>query len=398
MDTIKLKPWMVSLLCLMIALPLVAQSSISGVPTTSNDLLDPSRVDEACGDSIGEDADEGDDNDTDEGNAAQNQTEDDDTAPPDDDDNPDEDTDTDEDTDSDEDTDTDEDTDEDTDTDEDGEESDDISGTEFMEYVDQNSDNFATWAEIDDLMNELGGWDTDAERTVAMEEFQIADENNDSKLNTTELEVWLSSSALADDDDDDGNDGFIPCERRVHRVEHMIMGGLNIIGHMIGGSFMMLSAILTFNSDVLRKRKRLHRIAGYTFITGGALIGISAVSMTVLFPHRFEPFLRFTNILWGGLLLVAITIAFRAAVQKKFKIHRAWMIRAYLVAAGPSFHRWFFLLGFGVDSDVGDFFVSLAALIVGELIIRNIGLTTLRDMIQLRGGESKETQSVEAMS
>lgn len=178
----------------------------------------------------------------------------------------------------------------------------------------------------------------------------------------------------------------------------MIMGGLNIIGHMIGGSFMMLSAMLTFNSNVLRKQKRIHRIAGYTFITGGALVGISAVSMTVLFPHRFEAFLRFTNILWGGLLLVAITIAFRAAVQKKFKIHRAWMIRAYLVAAGPSFHRWFFLLGFEVDSDVGDFFVSLGALIVGELIIRNIGLTTLRDMIQLRGGEPKETTTVEATS
>ena len=381
MDTIKLKPWMVSLLCLMIALPLVAQSSISGVPTTSNDLLDPSRVEEACGGSIGEDADEGDDNDTDDGNAAQNQTDDDEAVPPDDDDDPEEDTDSDEDT----------------DTDEDGGGGDEISGAEFMEWVDQNSDNFATWAEIDDLMNELGGWDTDAERNVAMEEFQIADENNDSKLNTTELGVWLSSSALADDDDD-GNDGFIPCERRVHRVEHMIMGGLNIIGHMIGGSFMMLSAMLTFNSNVLRKRKRLHRIAGYTFITGGALIGISAVSMTVLFPHRFEPFLRFTNILWGGLLLVAITIAFRAAVKKKFKIHRAWMIRAYLVAAGPSFHRWFFLFGFEVDSDVGDFFVSLGALIVGELIIRNIGLTTLRDMIQLRGSEPKEIQSVEAMS
>ena len=386
MDAIKLKPWMVSLLCLMIALPLVAQSSLSGVPTTSNDLLDPSRVDEACGDSLDEDADEGDDNDPDEGNSTQNQTDDDEAAPPDDD--------VDEDTDSDEDTDTDADT----DTDDDDAEGDEISGAEFMEYVDQNSDNFATWAEIDDLINELGGWDTDAERTAALEAFQIADENNDSKLNTTELGVWLSSSALADDDDEDGNDGFIPCERRVHRVEHMIMGGLNIIGHMIGGSFMMLSAMLTFNSNVLRKRKRLHRIAGYTFITGGALVGISAVSMTVLFPHRFEAFLRFTNILWGGLLLVAITIAFRAAVQKKFKIHRAWMIRAYLVAAGPSFHRWFFLLGFEVDSDVGDFFVSLGALIVGELIIRNIGLTTLRDMIQLRGGEPKETTTVEATS
>ena len=364
MDAIKLKPWMVSLLCLMIALPLVAQSSLSGVPTTSNDLLDPSRVDEACGDSLDEDADEGDDNDTDEGNATQNQTDDDEAVPPDDDDA----------------------------------EGDEISGAEFMEYVDQNSDNFATWAEIDDLINELGGWDTDAERTAAQEAFQIADENNDSKLNTTELGVWLSSSAFADDDDNDGNDGLIPCERRVHRVEHMIVGGLNIIGHMIGGSFMMLSAILTFNSNVLRKQRRLHRIAGYTFITGGVLVGISAVSMTVLFPHRFEPFLRFTNILWGGLLLVAITIAFRAAVQKKFKIHRAWMIRAYLVAAGPSFHRWFYLLGLGVDSDFGDFFVSLGALLVGELIIRNIGLTTLRDMIQLRGGEPKETTTVEATS
>ena len=385
MDAIKLKPWMVSLLCLMIALPLVAQSSLSGVPTTSNDLLDPSRVDEACGVSAGEDEDEDADSDTDGEGTTQNQTDDDEAALPDDDDDVDEDTDSDEDTD----------TDADTDTDDDDAEGDDISGAEFMEYVDQNSDNFATWAEIDDLMNELGGWDTDAERTAAQEEFQIADENNDSKLNTTELGVWLSSSALADDDDEDGNDGFIPCERRVHRVEHMIMGGLNIIGHMIGGSFMMLSAMLTFNSNVLRKQKRIHRIAGYTFITGGALVGISAVSMTVLFPHRFEAFLRFTNILWGGLLLVAITIAFRAAVQKKFKIHRAWMIRAYLVAAGPSFHRWFFLLGFGVDSDVGDFFVSLGALIVGELIIRNIGLTTLRDMIQLRGGEPKETTTVE---
>lgn len=382
MNMIKLKPWMVSLLCLMIALPLVAQSSLSGVPTTSNDLLDPSRVDEACGASSNEDADEDADNETNEGNATQNQTDDDEAVPPDDD--------VDEDTDSDEDTDT--------DTDDDDAEGDEISGAEFMEYVDQNSDNFATWAEIDDLVNELGGWDTDAERTAAQLEFQIADENNDSKLNTTELGVWLSSSAFADDDDNDGNDGLIPCERRVHRVEHMIVGGLNIIGHMIGGSFMMLSAILTFNSNVLRKQRRLHRIAGYTFITGGVLVGISAVSMTVLFPHRFEPFLRFTNILWGGLLLVAITIAFRAAVQKKFKIHRAWMIRAYLVAAGPSFHRWFYLLGLGVDSDFGDFFVSLGALLVGELIIRNIGLTTLRDMIQLRGGEPKETTTVEATS
>lgn len=376
---IKLKPWMVSLLCLMIALPLVAQSSLSGVPTTSNDLLDPSRVDEACGASSNEDADEDADNETNEGNSPQNHTEDDEALPPDDDDNEDEESDSDDD-----------------DTEGDG-----ISDAGFMEWVDQNSDNFVTWTELDEfIINEVGGWDTDAERSVALEQFRTADENNDEKLNITELGVWLSSSEL-NDDDDDSDRGFIPCERRVHRVENKIAGGLNIIGHMIGGSFMMLSAILTFNSNVLRNQKQLHRIAGYTFITGGALVGISSVSMTVLFPQRFVSegsFLIFTNLLWGGLLLVAITIAFRAAVQKKFKIHRAWMIRAYLVAAGPSFHRWFFLLGIGIDSDLGDFFVSLGALIVGELIIRKIGISTLREMIQLRGVETNQTPTGEATS
>lgn len=43
----KLKPWMVSVLCLIIALPLVANSAFSA-PITTADLIDPHRVDADC--------------------------------------------------------------------------------------------------------------------------------------------------------------------------------------------------------------------------------------------------------------------------------------------------------------------------------------------------------------
>ena len=90
------------------------------------------------------------------------------------------------------------------------------------------------------------------------------------------------------------DEGFtLECRDRVHRVDNKLHGGLNIVGHMVGGSLLMLSAPITFNSNVLRNRKRLHRAAGYTFIVGGVIVGVAAILMTVIFPHRFYPFTRF---------------------------------------------------------------------------------------------------------
>jgi len=73
------------------------------------------------------------------------------------------------------------------------------------------------------------------------------------------------------------------CGDRLHRTEHAFNGGWTLLGHMIGGSLLMFSAPITFNSNILKKRKKLHRKAGYAFIFGGIIIGISAFSMIVIF-------------------------------------------------------------------------------------------------------------------
>ena len=101
------------------------------------------------------------------------------------------------------------------------------------------------------------------------------------------------------------------CDDRTHRSEHPIFG-VSLIIHMIGGSMMMLSAIINFNSDILRKKRRLHRFSGYNFILGGIIAGSSAIIMTLFSPERFSSFNAFTNLLWGSLLLLYPLLAFRA--------------------------------------------------------------------------------------
>lgn len=173
------------------------------------------------------------------------------------------------------------------------------------------------------------------------------------------------------------------CADRLHRTANPLRGGWTMIGHMVGGSLMMLSAPITFNSRILKKRKRIHRICGSAFILGGVIVGGTAILMTVFYPSRFDPFNVFTNLLWGGIMFGAPLFALKSAKNKKFKAHRAWMIRGYAAAAGPAFHRWFFFL----TPIIGDFGVSLGVFLVGEMIIRNVGLSTLQEMISIKSKE-----------
>lgn len=166
------------------------------------------------------------------------------------------------------------------------------------------------------------------------------------------------------------DEGFTgECEDRTHRSDHPIFG-VSLIIHMAAGSMMMLSPIINFNSDILRKKRRLHRTSGYSFILGSTISGATALTMTLYSLENYTLMDAFTQTLWGSLLILYPLLAFRAIKRQDIKSHRSWMIRAYAVAAGPSAHRIFFFL----TPYILDFGVSVMTVLLGEFVIRKVRL------------------------
>lgn len=157
-------------------------------------------------------------------------------------------------------------------------------------------------------------------------------------------------------------------------ARHHQLHPIPIVGHILGGTLLMFSAIITLNSNFLKRSKTLHRACGYVFIFGGIIAGISAVWMTYSFPARFNELNIVTNYIWGGALIVCPIIAFAYIAKRDIQNHRAWMIRAYCFAAGPAVHRLLFFTYIGpFGGEYGhywDFVLSLLTLVVGEAIIR----------------------------
>lgn len=171
---------------------------------------------------------------------------------------------------------------------------------------------------------------------------------------------------ICSDMQDEGSEN---CDDRIHRSENPTFG-VSLIVHMIGGTMMMLSAIINFNSKLLKLKPRLHRFSGYNFILGGIVAGSSAIIMTLFSPERFSSFNAFTNLLLGSLLLLYPFLALRAIIKKDIQSHISWMIRAFAVAAGPAAHRLFFFL----TPIIGDFGVSVMVVFLGEFVIKKVRL------------------------
>lgn len=189
---------------------------------------------------------------------------------------------------------------------------------------------------------------------------------------TTSIEQreLLSKCAIHDDVEAEGEEDCGEGSTTQHHRMHPIP----ILGHLLGGALMMLAAVINLNPGLLKRVPRLHRVSGYCFIVGSLVAGASAIWLTATFPERFPPLNIFSNFLWGVLLIVCPLMALRAIKLRDIPPHRAWMIRAYAVAAGPAMHRLLFfvyMLPWPEFVDI-DFIVSVSTILVAEFIIRRI--------------------------
>jgi hypothetical protein len=106
--------------------------------------------------------------------------------------------------------------------------------------------------------------------------------------------------------------------------------GATLYLHVIGGVLVIVAGAGALYIGWTKKAFKRHRWFGYTYLAVGTLMALSALALSIDAPH--EP--RSLYVATGTLAVVwvaAAAMALRAARNRRFMVHRDWMIRSYVL-------------------------------------------------------------------
>ena len=115
------------------------------------------------------------------------------------------------------------------------------------------------------------------------------------------------------------------------------------VSHILPGIVFMLVGPLQFIPSIRRHWPKTHRVLGRVFIISGVLAAVTALGVEFVFPLRGGYAKRAAMVLFACALIVALVLAWRAAVQRRIDVHRAWVIRGYAIGLALSTTRLYFL-------------------------------------------------------
>jgi uncharacterized membrane protein len=108
-----------------------------------------------------------------------------------------------------------------------------------------------------------------------------------------------------------------------------------VVVHVVAVALFALLGAFQFSAGIRRRRPGWHRRSGRVLVVAGLVVAGSGLWMTLFYPDAPGGVL-----LWAARLLVgtgvaaSIVLAFAAIRRRDIPCHRAWMIRAYALAAG----------------------------------------------------------------
>ena len=143
--------------------------------------------------------------------------------------------------------------------------------------------------------------------------------------------------------------------------------------HIAAGAICITTAIIQFSSWILRKRKRIHVIAGKMYVFVVLLIGApSGFYMTFFAKGGYWE--RGCFMLMAIFWFISTYKGFIAAAREKnFLSHKFWMIRSYAMALTAVtfriYHILFYLLGWG---DFDNYAISLWISVIGNAMIAEL--------------------------
>lgn len=159
--------------------------------------------------------------------------------------------------------------------------------------------------------------------------------------------------------------------------------------HMVGGTGMLLLGGLNLYLAARRTRFALHRRVGQSYLLFGTFGALIAIAITLTPAHKAADDPVLTNISVSLLMLAlawlaAAMMGWRAARNKRFPSHSAWMIRSYVLVWSFVFCRIASRVSSIEELGNGEAFIWLSW--VGPLIMCEI-------MLQWAGGSKQEARA-----
>jgi uncharacterized membrane protein len=101
--------------------------------------------------------------------------------------------------------------------------------------------------------------------------------------------------------------------------------------HFSGGAVALLTGPFQFWEDLRNTRRALHRAMGITYVLAIAVSAPCAAFLSFTTAYSVGWAYAFSLHVWVSAWMIATFLAYRYARQKRFKLHKEWAVRSYLV-------------------------------------------------------------------
>jgi hypothetical protein len=129
-----------------------------------------------------------------------------------------------------------------------------------------------------------------------------------------------------------------------------------LIAHITAGGGALILGPLQFWSRFRARYTKLHRWVGFGYLLAILVSSACALILSFTTAYAVNWAYAFSAQVWVSVWIISTIIAYRAALQKKFKLHQEWMTRSYIVTlafiiSGLTL-KFLLKIGFGTFEDI----------------------------------------------
>lgn len=104
-----------------------------------------------------------------------------------------------------------------------------------------------------------------------------------------------------------------------------------LIAHITAGGGSLLLGLPQFSNRLLKSSPKVHRTIGILYLLAVLVSSVCAVVLAYTTAYAVNWAYAFSAQVWSSIWIVSTFIAYRSALIKKFKLHKEWMTRSYIV-------------------------------------------------------------------